>query len=38
LKSQKKRLIAEKDVLMTDNAQVIKENDKFEVDNEKLNK
>ena len=36
LKSQKKRLIAEEKELKTDNAAIIKENEKYEVDNEKL--
>ena len=36
LKSQKKRLQAEDEVLTIDNAITIKENEKYEVDNEKL--
>ena len=36
LKSQKKRLQAEDDVLTRDNEKTIKENEKYEADNEKL--
>lgn len=36
LKSTKKRLIAEKEVFTVDNAHLIKENEKFELDNSKL--
>ena len=36
LKSTKKRLISEKEVLTVDNASLIKENEKFEGDNAKL--
>ena len=36
LKSQKKRLIEEEKQLTVDNAATIKENEKYEVDNEKL--
>lgn len=38
LKSQRKRLEGEEEVLARDNAQTIKENEKYEADNEKLQK